>query len=119
MTVKRWVPFAAAALVLAAALATGVAARQGGDGGNASGGDLAAPATESPATEPPAAAQPVVTAASDPATAKVPLDQTLAVGSGGDAVKMVQQRLVDLAFDPGPVDGQFGPATQSAVWAFQ
>jgi hypothetical protein len=116
MTVKRWVPFAAGAIVLAAALATGVAARQGDDGGTATGAGPAAP----PPSDPAAAAQPVVTTTPDAsATAKVPLDQVLAVGSSGDAVMRLQQRLVDMAFDPGPVDGQFGPATQAAVWAYQ
>jgi hypothetical protein len=37
----------------------------------------------------------------------------------GDDVARLQQRLVDLGFDPGPADGQFGPATQMAVWAYQ
>ncbi|HAP76428.1 MAG TPA: hypothetical protein DCR14_10130, partial [Acidimicrobiaceae bacterium] len=37
----------------------------------------------------------------------------------GDEVKAVQQRLHDLGFDPGPVDGQFGPGTEQAVWAFE
>ena len=32
---------------------------------------------------------------------------------------MVQQRLKDLGFDPGPVDGAYGPNTQQAIWAFE
>ena len=32
---------------------------------------------------------------------------------------MVQQRLTELGFDPGPVDGQFGGLTRAAVWAFE
>lgn len=38
--------------------------------------------------------------------------------SGADVVKL-QQRLTDLGFDPGKVDGDFGPATKTAVTAFQ
>lgn len=36
-----------------------------------------------------------------------------------DDVAVLQQRLIDLAFDPGPVDGYFGHATRRAVWAFE
>lgn len=39
--------------------------------------------------------------------------------SRGDAVKVVQQRLADLGFNPGPVDGMFGRKTDAAVRAFQ
>jgi len=31
----------------------------------------------------------------------------------------VQQRLASLKYYPGPIDGQFGPDTLEAVWAFQ
>ncbi|MGD9702889.1 MAG: peptidoglycan-binding protein [Acidimicrobiia bacterium] len=37
----------------------------------------------------------------------------------GDEVAVLQQRLIDLAFDPGPVDGYFGHATRRAVWTFE
>jgi len=50
---------------------------------------------------------------------KVPIDRNLGMGVVGDDVRRMQQRLVDLKFDPGGVDGQFGPSTQAAVWAFQ
>ena len=36
-----------------------------------------------------------------------------------DDVRDLQQRLTDLGFDPGPVDGLFGESTQQAVWAFE
>jgi peptidoglycan hydrolase-like protein with peptidoglycan-binding domain len=54
----------------------------------------------------------------------VPIEKTtiagdLFNGSYGDDVKMVQQRLTDLGFAPGPVDGQFGSGTQQAVWAYK
>jgi peptidoglycan hydrolase-like protein with peptidoglycan-binding domain len=113
MTVKPWVPLAAAALVVAGAAGVAMAARQ--DGG-ASGADSGAPPTSA---APAAAVTTVVDPSTAPAGPKVPLDQVLASGSAGDEVKRLQQRLVDLAFDPGPVDGQFGPATQTAVWAYQ
>jgi hypothetical protein len=40
-------------------------------------------------------------------------------GSSGPAVSALQQQLKDRGFDPGPIDGQFGPRTAAAVRAFQ
>jgi lipoprotein-anchoring transpeptidase ErfK/SrfK len=37
----------------------------------------------------------------------------------GAAVLALQQRLAALKYYPGPADGQFGPDTEEAVWAFQ
>ncbi len=37
----------------------------------------------------------------------------------GPAVLQLQQRLAALKYYPGPTDGQFGPDTEEAVWAFQ
>jgi peptidoglycan hydrolase-like protein with peptidoglycan-binding domain len=37
----------------------------------------------------------------------------------GAEVRAVQDRLRALAFDPGPSDGDYGPATERAVWAFE
>jgi peptidoglycan hydrolase-like protein with peptidoglycan-binding domain len=56
-----------------------------------------------------------------------PTGGLLAVGFPGDlsqgdhntAVQVVQQRLVELRFDPGPVDGSFGADTATAVQSFQ
>ena len=45
--------------------------------------------------------------------------QTLGEGSYGDDVHVVQNRLKELGFDPGPIDGQFGGLTRAAVWAFE
>ncbi|MCU1395572.1 MAG: hypothetical protein JWM34_4000 [Ilumatobacteraceae bacterium] len=63
-------------------------------------------------------ADPVVIA-SDPAVAKTMLSGTIGKGSSGPDVEEVQQRLTDLKFAPGPIDGQFGGTTQQAVWAFE
>jgi hypothetical protein len=49
----------------------------------------------------------------------VPLGRTLRQGISGDDVKLLQERLKQLAFDPGDADGQFGSLTTSAVWAFE
>ncbi len=47
------------------------------------------------------------------------LSQPLAYGSAGSRVRDVQQRLDELGFFVGPVDGQFGNLTKMAVWAFE
>lgn len=49
----------------------------------------------------------------------VPLTRTLESGMKGDDVMRVQQRLKELRFDPGPIDGVFGQNTVQAVWAFE
>jgi putative chitinase len=43
----------------------------------------------------------------------------LKLGSSGPDVSTLQDRLSELGFTPGATDGQFGPATQAAVMAFQ
>ena len=43
----------------------------------------------------------------------------LRTGSSGSDVRALQTRLEELGFSPGPIDGQFGPGTESAVRAFQ
>lgn len=40
-------------------------------------------------------------------------------GSSGNCVKLIQQRLADLGYDPGLVDGAFGEKTFSAVKVFE
>ncbi len=37
----------------------------------------------------------------------------------GEKVREIQEKLKDAGFDPGPVDGEFGPHTNAAVVAFQ
>jgi hypothetical protein len=54
-----------------------------------------------------------------PVVEKVPLRRELFQGVVGDDVKMVQQRLATLKFDPGPQDGVYGQNTIQAVWAFE
>jgi N-acetyl-anhydromuramyl-L-alanine amidase AmpD len=39
--------------------------------------------------------------------------------SRGDAVKVVQQRLITHGYNPGPIDGIFGRQTATAVSVFQ
>ncbi|MFP5487713.1 MAG: peptidoglycan-binding protein [Acidimicrobiia bacterium] len=95
------------------------------------GGDSAAPVTSAGTVVPVTTASPtapvetvtaedqIVTETTDVAVPKTTIDRTLGDGLAGDDVEMVQQRLADLGFDPGPVDGYFGTLTKQAVWAFE
>ncbi len=40
-------------------------------------------------------------------------------GEISDRVRSAQERLLELGFDPGPIDGDFGPLTRGAVQAFE
>jgi peptidoglycan hydrolase-like protein with peptidoglycan-binding domain len=46
-------------------------------------------------------------------------DPTLQDGSKGVAVRGLQRMLTTRGFDPGEIDGRFGPKTKAAVNAFQ
>lgn len=56
-----------------------------------------------------------------PLASPVASTQTLMLrqGSQGDRVWTLQARLQRLGYDPGPLDGQFGPQTEQAVRQFQ
>ncbi len=54
-----------------------------------------------------------------PATLPAIPGGTMGPGASGDVVKAYQQRLIDLKFDPGPVDGKYGGAMSYAVQALQ
>ncbi len=43
----------------------------------------------------------------------------LAIGSVGPEVEMLQRILLSIGYNPGPIDGIFGPLTQMAVIQFQ
>ena len=119
----RWFPVAAAAGLLAAVVGVGIVSGGGGDGApSATSAGTVTPVATPAATAPletVSAAQQVVTGTTDVAAAKTPLERTLGDGVVGGDVEMVQQRLKDLAFDPGPVDGEYGTLTKQAVWAFE
>jgi len=53
------------------------------------------------------------------ASAALTSSSTLRRGASGTAVKELQQALARAGFNPGSVDGEFGPATERAVKAFQ
>lgn len=115
---SRWLPAVGAGAVLAVVILAGVA------GGGSS---------EPSSTGPDPASTPAIVLDSTlgaptstaPASSVVPdvpktvLSQPLTIGAAGDEVKQLQQRLTDLGFAPGPVDGYFGEGTQQAVWAYK
>ena len=76
-----------------------------------------------PGQIPPAAGTAAPARAAAPAPASAPAATTgtglLKLGSSGTAVSALQQRLKNLAYDPGPINGSFGAATQFAIFAFQ
>ena len=109
MTVRRWFPFAAAAIVLAVAACAGIASNQGGGASSTTVPASPVVETTSPRRPPP----------STPPPTRRRWPRRSGPGSAGDDVTRLQHRLVELGFDPGPADGQFGPATQMAVWAYQ
>ena len=118
----RWVPAAAAAAMLGAVVIAGVAGgrRRRRHRGSASHRARRVPARSAadavPVSQPPA----VVTVETTAPVVKVPLaNGTIGPGYQGDDVTRVQQRLTELGFAPGPVDGQYGSLTKMAVWAFE
>lgn len=59
---------------------------------------------------------------SQPAPGNIPLlgaGQSLGSGSSSETVGLIEQRLVDLKFDPGPVDNKFDSKTVYAIHALQ
>jgi len=51
--------------------------------------------------------------------AYVPVNHVIYLGDRGPGVRRVQERLSQLHYYPGKVDGQFGQDTLEAVWAFK
>ena len=120
----RWLPAIAAGGLLAAVVAAGVIS--GGGSGDGDAAPTVVTSAASPVTVPPTLPEDtvrpedqIVVESTDVAVEKMPISQTLAEGMAGEEVRMVQQRLADLAFDPGPVDGYYGELTRQAVWAFE
>jgi lipoprotein-anchoring transpeptidase ErfK/SrfK len=53
------------------------------------------------------------------AAAYTPATRTLRPGMRGADVRRLQQRLAQLAYYPGTIDGHYGSATEEAIWAFE
>ncbi|MEY2554529.1 MAG: hypothetical protein QOC57_2389 [Ilumatobacteraceae bacterium] len=115
--VARWLPVIAGVGVLVVVIVAGIS----GSGGASSPDTVASTIAGGAAAETSVAggtAAPIVVN-TDPAIVKTNLTHSLAKGNAGDDVKALQQRLTDLGFAPGPIDGIFGSGTQQAVWAYE
>jgi hypothetical protein len=109
-------PAAGAAGLLAVVVVAGVAMGGDGDADTAPTGTASAVAFSG--SIPPSV--PVVeTVETSVPVVKSQLDRTLAKGMAGDDVAELQQRLTDLGFWPGPIDGYFGDETRRSVWAYE
>lgn len=116
-----WLPAVAAGLVLVLVVSIGVFL--GGNGANVDAdqatGIGVSPEPTSPQTATTTTAPSITTTTGPAAPTAPPLAAPLAPGSFGEDVTRVQERLTELGFQPGPIDGQFGSGTQQAVWAFK
>lgn len=113
----RWTPVLASAAVLAVVIFVGFS---GSENNSASGGtvDPRAGEVQESLTVPSSVGEQIVIP-TDPAATKTDLNAELKIWSSGLDVLKVQTRLKELAFDPGPLDGNFGYGTRQAVWAFE
>jgi peptidoglycan hydrolase-like protein with peptidoglycan-binding domain len=121
------------ALVLAVAVVVSMASCSGGSGagGDERAGDVGSvDTTTSTAVERTTTTMALTTTSSTTSTTVAPTTTTtepppppegevLETGMVGPRTEALQQRLTELHFDPGPVDGEFGTKTRQAVWAFQ
>ena len=112
---RKWLPAAAAAGVLAIVVVAGMAL--GGDDPSAS--DAPSGTIEGIAGSSPPSVAVIETIETSSPVVKTQLTRTLAKGMAGDDVADLQQRLTDLGFWPGPVDGYFGDETRRSVWAYE
>ena len=116
---RRYLPAVAAVAVVGAVLAAGAAGGLGNDSSSAGSRRPAASSASSTSVAPTTTEPVVVTESTDVPVVKTDLSQPLGYGMAGSEVREVQQRLTDLHFFPGPIDGQFGNLTRMAVWAFE
>ena len=120
-TLPRWsqgraVP-AVAATALVAAVAMIAALGGAGSGDGERGDALLPPGANAMAAGPTA---PTTTLPATTTTApKTAIAEPLREGDSGAEVERLQQRLTDLGFQPGPIDGYFGDLTQASIWAYQ
>lgn len=83
-------------------------------------------ATTTSSTTPSPSTTPGTKPSSTPSSTPTPVNtglcggtNTWQQGSSGDCVKLIQKRLSDLGYDPGPIDGIYGEKTYNAVKVFE
>jgi peptidoglycan hydrolase-like protein with peptidoglycan-binding domain len=114
---RQWIPAAAALVLLLAVVGSGFVFASGPEGDTPTPSAVAPTApTVTESTRPSIDTAPEVDVVEAP---KVPLVRTLQQGAAGDDVRRVQERLTELPFDPGPIDGIYGQMTRQAVWAYE
>jgi hypothetical protein len=105
-----------------AVVIAGVAGGLGGDGGGAKPPTTPLPTQTAAPTSTiglPPSTQAIVVESTEAPLVTTHLSQPLAYGSAGQSVRSLQERLDELGFFVGPIDGQFGNLTKMAVWAFE
>ncbi|TDB86612.1 murein L,D-transpeptidase [Actinomadura sp. 7K534] len=75
--------------------------------------------TDEAAPQPPASSPSAKPTTSTPTPTPTPTHRRLKPGAKGSDVEELQRRLKALNYDPGKVDGKYGPSTEMAAWAFQ
>ena len=88
----------------------------GRSSGNAKGDSVGSPPPTQPVTS--TSSVPTSLSATTVPTTSGAITRDLTLGMVNDDVARLQERLLELRFDPGPVDGFFGEATLRSVWAF-
>jgi murein L,D-transpeptidase YcbB/YkuD len=141
---RRIVAGLAVAAVLGIGLVIALLLFRGGSEAPVSDQATTTPATTTPVTTTPATTTPATTTTTTSPTQETPAQETpgttgsetppangsssftlpegtkLRLGEGdAELVKQLQQTLVAAGYDPGSVDGSFGPTTEAAVTAFQ
>ena len=116
----KWTPAIVAGAVFAGVIAVTLVA---GNGDDASGSPSAVTVAGAVMTDTTLGIGPATTSTvpgfTTTTVAFTPLVTAIKPNDQGEPVKALQQRLKDLHFDPGPVDGYFGDATRAAVWAYK
>jgi hypothetical protein len=118
--VAQWLPAGAAVAVLATVVLAGVALGGANDEENRTNAEPAGLVDNTIAlTVPDSIPEVTAEVETEAPVSKSVLDRTLSKGLAGGDVQEVQQRLTDLGFVPGPIDGIFGDETRKAVWAYE
>lgn len=129
----RPTPIVAAVGIVSAVVIAGVAGSIGsGDNRRTATSSLAASTSSAvvPNTEPPDPSPPPSTPSTEPPAdptviagvadaERTTLTNPIGRGMNGPEVTRLQERLLELKFNPGPIDGHYGDYTIQAFWAFQ